>query len=86
MVNDASRVVERVLEGWAASSLRDGVQPQPKHPLLRMHGQSPASRSRAGKWVRVRRGYSVMRTCIPSARVIRMSVAKVGLPSGASAL
>ena len=30
--------------------------------------------------------YTVIRTRIPKARVIRMSVEKVGLPSGASAL
>ena len=35
---------------------------------------------------RVLRCYTVMRTCIPSARVIRMSVEKVGLPPGARAL
>ena len=46
--------------------------------------------SRLGEWMRERppvgRRYTEMRSCIPSARVIRMSVAKVGLPSGASAL
>ena len=49
-----------------------------------------SSRSQFGEAMRDRapvgRGYSVMRTCIPNARAIRMSVAKVGLPSGASAL
>ena len=49
-----------------------------------------SSRSRFGEPMRERapvgRRYGVMRTCIPSARVIRMSVENVGLPSGASAL
>ena len=49
-----------------------------------------SSRSRFGKQMRdrvpVRRRYTVMRTCMPSARVIRMSVDNVGLSSGASAL
>ena len=35
---------------------------------------------------RVANNYAVMRSCIPNARVIRMTVAKVGLPSFDSAL
>ena len=45
-----------------------------------------AHRPADGRRARDRCCYTVIRNCIPNARVIRITVAKVGLPSSDSAL